>query len=260
MKTEEEFIKTIIIDEDKQACNRMEDLLAKSGNVSNLTSLNDASEAVDIVKEMKPHLIFIEIEMGKKNGFDIIREIRKEDIPVEIAIVSAYKQYAIKALKYGVFDFILKPVDLDELKLTIERLFRRLVDKGEIKHQSVPQNAAKFLEKQSANLPTQKRIRINTKDGLIFRDSGEILYFEADGANTSALLAAGECIRSKDYLSVVEKFLPASQFLRISRFHIINLDRLKKVDVKSKHVILFDKNEDIRLKVTRKYYKMLSEM
>jgi len=259
MKTKENSVKTIVIDDDRNAGKRLEELLRKIDNVKILTVVFDPFSAVELVEQLTPHIIFIEIEMAIKNGFDIIREIRAKQLPVEIVIVTAQKHYAIKALKYNVFDFILKPIDFDELKNTIWRIQDACFENGNSEFAfSRLYNRSIGNEKSTPLL--QNRIKINAKNGLIFHESKEIIYFEAAGSTTLVFLTNNRKVCSREYLSVVEKQLPVDQFMRISRFHIINLSSLKKIDLKSKHVILCDKENEVNLKVSRNYYKKMNEM
>jgi RNA polymerase sigma factor (sigma-70 family) len=113
-------ITCIIIDDELQLRNRMESLLLKFGNIKILSKEAEPESAIEKVLELRPDIVFIDVEMPRINGFGVVKEIRKYFSPTFI-FVTAFNHYAIKAIKQEAFDYILKPVDIEELSETIER-------------------------------------------------------------------------------------------------------------------------------------------
>ncbi len=114
-------ITCIIIDDELQLRNRMESLLLKLGNISILAKEGEPGSAIEKVLELKPDIVFIDVEMPRINGFGVVKAIRERQFYPTFIFVTAYQHYAIKAIKQEAFDYILKPIDLDELSETIER-------------------------------------------------------------------------------------------------------------------------------------------
>jgi len=120
-KVHTEFVTCVIVDDELQVRNRLESLLLKLDNIKVLWKEGVAEHAVKKVHELKPDIVFIDVEMPRMNGFDLIKAIREGQYYPTFIFVTAYNQYAIKAIKSEAFDYLLKPVDIDELKCSLER-------------------------------------------------------------------------------------------------------------------------------------------
>jgi len=115
-------MRCIIIDDEVEVRNRLECLLQKMNGVEVIATAGAPEQAIETVLELKPDLVFIDVEMPRMNGFEVVKQIRKQEFFPTFIFVTAYNQYAIKAIKSEAFDFLLKPVDIEELAATIERL------------------------------------------------------------------------------------------------------------------------------------------
>ncbi|MGV8091346.1 MAG: response regulator [Mangrovibacterium sp.] len=111
----------IIIDDDPLAVDRMEDLLHKTGASSRILKMCDPVKAVQLILAHRPDIVFLDIEMHGMSGFDLINQVHYNLFFPTFIFTTAYNQYAIRAIKTEAFDFLLKPIDLDELKETIAR-------------------------------------------------------------------------------------------------------------------------------------------
>ncbi|MBM3436485.1 MAG: response regulator transcription factor [Bacteroidetes bacterium] len=118
-----------LLDDEKGPRERMAVLLGKFENIKILGIDEKPEEAISNILCKKPDLVFIDVEMPRMSGFDVIREIRNNNFFPDFIFVTGYNQYAIKAIKEEAFDFLLKPVDIDELKETIDRYHLRLQEK-----------------------------------------------------------------------------------------------------------------------------------
>ncbi len=120
-------IKTIVVDNEVRALNRMKLLLNHFPEIEILDLIDRADEAVDKIVRSQPDLVFMDIEMPGKTGLELADEINKHNIETRIIFVSGHDHYAIKAIKNSAFDYLLKPVNIDELKTTIERFKAKLL-------------------------------------------------------------------------------------------------------------------------------------
>ena len=114
-------ITCIIVDDEKEARDRLESLINKFEDISLSAVEGDPDLAIEKIISNKPDIVFLEIEMPVKNGFDVVREVRANHVFPTFIFVTGCNQYTIKAIKNAVFDYLLKPIDIDELKETIER-------------------------------------------------------------------------------------------------------------------------------------------
>ncbi len=131
----------ILIDDKLEALERLETLLANFDFINILSKINCAEEAINIVVNLKPSLVFINVEMPKKTGFDIIKEVREQNVNPKFIIVTKYSQYAIKAIRVAAFDFLVKPVDISELRDALNRFYKNHIGK---EGNSMPKS---FIEK-----------------------------------------------------------------------------------------------------------------
>ncbi len=116
-----EYIKCAIVDDELAAVNRLEMLLEKINNVKVVYKSTEPESFVNAIIERKPDIVFLDIEMPHITGFDIVEDLRSKYFLPKFIFISGYNQYAIKAIKSAAFDYILKPVDIDDLKACISR-------------------------------------------------------------------------------------------------------------------------------------------
>ena len=114
-------IKCVIIDDEFYVRERFENLLSKINGIKIISKEGIPEKAIEKVVNLKPDIVFIDIEMPRMNGFDVVNKIREQFCYPTFIFVTAYNQYAIKAIKKEAFDFLSKPVDIEELSQTIER-------------------------------------------------------------------------------------------------------------------------------------------
>lgn len=114
-------ITCLIIDDDEHARDRLESLLNLHADIEVLAKIADPDEAVKEIIYHEPALVFIDVEMPRKSGFDVVKEVREAGFNSTFIFATGYNQYAIKAIKNAAFDYLLKPIDVDDLNETIER-------------------------------------------------------------------------------------------------------------------------------------------
>ncbi|WP_299547615.1 response regulator transcription factor [Seonamhaeicola sp.] len=124
---ETKTIKVIVVDDETRALNRMKILLNNFPYVEILELIDDAEKAFSAILYHKPHLVFMDIEMPGRSGLELAEDINKNNLDTKIIYITAYDHYAIKAIKTYAFDYLLKPVNIDELKTTLERFKTKLL-------------------------------------------------------------------------------------------------------------------------------------
>jgi len=176
-------------------------------------------DGMEKIHQCKPHLVFLDIEMPVMDGFEMLLQI--PDKKFHVIFTTAYDQYAIKAIKYAAFDYLLKPIDIDELKQTIERLT----------YAPIPEQTGKKLETLEQNLLTKpflNKIAVPTQEGLLFFDINQILRLEAQSNYTMIYFEDQSKLMASRTLKEFEEILPVDTFFRIHNSHIINLLFIKK--------------------------------
>jgi len=120
-------IRTVIIDDERYACERLKKLLAPFSQIEVLDYFTNSGQALDFIRKHKTGLVFLDVELENNvSGFDIIEKLNENLHPPQIILVTAHSHYSIKAIKHEVFDYLLKPVDIDELEDTVERFIQHL--------------------------------------------------------------------------------------------------------------------------------------
>jgi two-component system response regulator NreC len=114
-------IKSIIVDDEREARDRLCELLKKIDGVVILACEGDPEIAIRKIVKLKPDIVFLDIEMPGMNGFEVVHEVRSSIVHTTFIFVTGYDQYTIKAIKNAAFDYLLKPIDIDELKESLER-------------------------------------------------------------------------------------------------------------------------------------------
>lgn len=208
------MISCIIVDDEPRNVDVLSKLVTDFCKEIKVTgSASSVDEAFTLIKEKKPDLVFLDIEMPGKNAFDLIDLL--SPVQFEIVFVTAFEQYAIKAFRYSAIDYLLKPVDITELRETIEKARRRIKEKN---FQARLDNYLSVMQKK------ETKIAIQLKDGYAFHSFNDIICCSAEGAYTAVYLKNGTKILSSSNLKHYSELLPEAIFCRIHHSHLVNLD------------------------------------
>jgi two-component system LytT family response regulator len=209
----------IIDDESKGRTALREKLSAYCPQITLLAEAANGQEALILIRQHDPQLIFLDIEMPRMNGFEMLNEIGKRNF--HVIFTTAYDQYAIKAIKYAAFDYLLKPIDIEELKTAISNVDAR--GNSQIRNQ---------LDLLSQHMQQPKRplskLAIPTLDGLMFYDINDIIYLEANSNYTNLYFVNKVKIIASKTLKEFEELLPDDIFFRTHNSFIINLNFIKR--------------------------------
>ena len=205
----------IIVDDEKHCREVLEVLLQKyCPSIKLLANCASGIEALEALSQHRPDILFLDIEMPEMNGFELLQKVDRPDFGV--IFTTAYNDYAIKAIKHSALDYLLKPVDKDELITAVQRA-------KENKVQRSPNHIDNFLD--LINRQKQpKRLAVPTQEGLIMINTDEILYCESDSAYCKLFFInqARPLVISK-VLKEVEEAFQAGDFCRIHNSYLINM-------------------------------------
>jgi two-component system LytT family response regulator len=177
----------------------------------------DGDEGLKLIGECQPDIVFLDIEMPRLNGFDMLQRLQRKDF--HLIFTTAYDHYAIKAIRFAAFDYLLKPVDIEELKAAV----------GKISQNGLETNNGRRLEALAYNLQTAlNKIAISTLEGLLFFDLDDIIHIEAQSNYTVFSFSNRPRLTVSKTLKEFEELLPTEQFFRPHHSHIINLQYIKK--------------------------------
>ncbi|MEO8086332.1 MAG: LytTR family DNA-binding domain-containing protein [Bacteroidota bacterium] len=212
---------TIIIDDEKDGRSILKTLMQKNHPVVNVVAeAVNGIEGEQLIKKYQPDFIFLDVDMPLCDGFEMLSKF--DNINFEIVFTTAYNAYALKAFKYSPFDFLLKPINLEELSSTINRLEER------IKNKPAREHLKDFLQLLKVNQHGIKKIAITTSEGFEILDTNDIVLLEADGSYTKFYLKNNLTMLTSSGIGEYEDMLAASTFMRIHKSFIININEIKK--------------------------------
>jgi two-component system, LytTR family, response regulator len=190
-------------------------------------------QALDGIQKIKPDLVFLDIQMPQMSGFDVLQQA--SPVTFEVIFVSAHDQYAIKAIKFSVLDYLLKPIDVDDLIHAVRKVKERLNNKSNLyQYQSVLNN----IQLKSGKI---EKLAVPTLEGIDFFDTQDIIYCKADGSYTAIMLKDHQRVLVCKNLIDFESLLADSGFCRIHHSYLINLRHVQKyVKGEGGYVILTD--------------------
>jgi len=212
------MIKAIIIDDEKHCIITLEHLLKQNKNVMVVATTQDSTKALELIEEHQPDLVFLDIEMPKMNGFDVIAQFNP--VPFKVVFTTAYDQYALKALRLNALDYLLKPIDEDEIAIALDKFKNQ---EAAITTEQV-QNLHLFT-----NGKLQDTIALSTQEGLLFVKIDNIMYLEASSNYTMIVMHdKSKHLASKTLATFEEVLQDNTLFFRSHKSNIVNLKFIKQ--------------------------------
>ena len=213
------MLKAVMIDDDISNLSSLTEKLNKHcPQVEIIARCSNAAEGIKAIDGLRPDIVFLDIEMPVMNGFVMLQQLSYKDF--ELIFVTAYDHYAIKAIRFSALDYLVKPVEIEELK--------NAVTKVEENHSRKDKGLQLELLLEYLEKKRPRRITIPTSDGLQFIDLESIVYLEASNSYTNVYLVNQQKHLVTRTLKDFEQILPAETFLRIHHSTIINRDCIEK--------------------------------
>jgi two-component system, LytTR family, response regulator len=236
------MVRSIIVDDEMKSRESLRILLEEfCGNVEVMAVCQNVSEGVDAIAQHKPDVIFLDIQMQRETGFDLLDKIKP--INFEIIFTTAYSEYAIKAFKFSAIDYLLKPINIDELKKAVYKVEKKL-------HSRIADRVEQLIQNLKPVSIHNFKLALPTSDGLIFVKVDDIIYCEASSNYTQIFTSDGKKHLVSRTLKEYEDLLADHNFFRIHNSHLINLGSIKKyVRGEGGYVIM---SNDVSLDVSKR--------
>lgn len=243
----------IIDDEDNNRENLKDLLLQHCSEVKVLGMADSAMEGIKLIKKHHPQIVFLDIQMPYGSGFDMLEGI--DEIDFEIIFVTAFNQYAIKAIKFSALDYILKPINIEELKNAIDKIGRKLSTREK---DSRLNNFLTNINKHESD----KKIALPTSDELKFIPVKEIIHCKGDNNYTHIVLTSGEKIMVSKTLKDFEELLEEFNFIRVHQSHLVNIHHVKTFVKTGGGSIIMSNNEQFPVSRQKKemFIKKMNEV
>jgi two-component system LytT family response regulator len=240
------LIKTVIVDDNSDVIDSIKDLVMFFNlELDILGTANDVESGKKLVKKYKPKLLFLDIEMPDGNGFDLVDGL--EYIPA-IVFITGHSQYALQAFDYPAIHFLVKPISIFNLREAIQKYH-------DFQEQFSKQSAN--IENSVQNIPANK-IAIPQNDGIKIYDIHSIVRLEGDGNYTNIIFTNGSKLLISRTISAIESILPAEQFLRIHKSHIVNLQHIKSLPKGGKSLFV-EMDDDAMIGVAKERKEIVLE-
>ena len=247
-------MKAILIDDERNALEILEWMIQKNcPDVEIIAMCDSPLDGLEKIKALKPDLIFLDIEMPQLNGFDLLDRLGKHES--DVIFTTAYNQFAIKAFKTCALDYLLKPIDPDDLKSAVQKAKNN-------KSKVSTDQLEILLSYMKADKPRPRRVALTATDHLIFVEVDKIIYCESDSNYTIFFLANGEKVMVSKTLKDVEEILEGSDFFRIHASYLINMKHVSKFTRGDGGYVVMSNNQHITVSRKKKdeFFEMFSKI
>lgn len=237
------MIRAVIVDDEQKAIDSLSWELKKfNSEITVIKTFSKPEDAIQFLNSNSTDCLFLDINMPTMDGFQFLDKLVNRDFA--IVITTAYNEYALKALKHEAIDYLLKPIDSDDLKETIKKIKKHNTNSLPIsKIEEVLLNFNKNFN--------QKKITISTDGKLIFLETDNIIYIESDGNYSTFVMQDQQKIVVTKKLKEVNAILPENYFFRIHNSYIINLNKIKEF-IKNDGYVVMQTNDKIPVARQRK--------
>ena len=211
------MLRTIIVD-DELHCTQLLALQLSQHcpTVEVVAQCIDSIDSLKVIRQMKPDLVFLDIEMPRLNGFQLLEQL--EELSFSLVFVTAYNEFALKAFKFSALDYLLKPVDTQGLIAAVARAERQ---------QALDRRQLDFFKQQHYAGHYPQKLAVPAQGGITFVELKNIVYCESDSNYTKLVLSNGKHYLLSKTLRDVQDFLEERNFLRVHRQYLINLDHIQ---------------------------------
>lgn len=234
----------IIIDDEPLARSIVVEYLKDFSDIKIIAECSDGFEGMKAIQQHNPDLIFLDVQMPKINGFELLELI---DNPPAIIFTTAFDEYAIKAFESNAIDYLLKPFTKERFNKAVQKFLNNGIAKI---------NTDNNLNIQSN---TQNRIVVKTDGKIKIIPTSELQYIEANGDNVKIVAADGSYNKNKT-MSYFEQQLSANDFIRIHRSYIVNVSMVTRIDAYDKESHLAVLSTGIQLPVSKTGYQKLKDI
>ncbi len=248
------MISCIIIDDEKRAIETFRRIVSRylSDKLEVIAEATSVKEGVRTILEFRPDMVFLDIEMPGENGFKLFDYF--DEILFEVVFLTAFKSYAIEAIKFAAFDYLLKPLDVAELQEVCSKFDKKR--KGLRSKERI--HALMSTLHAGTGLPG--KIALPTPGGFRMENISSIVYCEADENYTNVYTTEGETIVVNRTLKILEDLFPKEHFYRIHKSHLINLSFVKEYSRTDRHIVTMQNGVELEIASRRQdeFFRLLT--
>lgn len=216
--------RTLIVDDELLARERVRQLLLQEPEIEIVGECSNGREAVGVIQEKRPELIFLDVQMPELDGFGVLQTISGSPMPV-VVFVTAHDKFALRAFEFHAVDYLLKPFDRSRFQAALQRALEHVKQK---QGSGLDERLASLLADLKSPPKALERLAVKSNGRVVFVKADEIDWIEA-ADNYVELHVGKQSHLLREKLSVLEAQLAPAKFVRISRSTIVNVDRLKEL-------------------------------
>lgn len=231
------MLRTLIIEDEPAVRKEIEWLVQSETNCNLIGAATNVAEALVLIKATNPELVLMDIQLTDGTAFDILNKLT--EINFKIIFITAYNDFAVKAIKYGAIDYLFKPLDENEFKLAFDRIYKINADNQQ--HKTAQLSVINTQLQQQEN-SLENRLVLHTLEFLQILQLKEIIYCQSESSYTTFFLSEGRKIMISKPLKYYDELLPQRCFLRPHQSYLVNINCVDKF-LKSGTLILKDKTE-----------------
>ena len=213
------MLKAVIVDDEPYCCEALATLLEDCADIEVMAICHSAADALAAIKKYSPVLVFLDVEMPKMNGFEMLEQL--SSVNFEIIFTTSYDQYALKAIRFSAIDYLLKPVDSEELQKAIQKVVHR-------SQKPIAQQLEILMQKIHQPSTPINKIAMPTMEGLQMIPVDSIISCESDSNYTILFLKNNKKIIASRTLKDIEELLEEHSFARVHRCYLANLNEVEK--------------------------------
>jgi two-component system LytT family response regulator len=239
-------LRAILIDDEVNCLKMLEwELSDKCPEVEIVGVCSTGKAGLMAIKEEQPDIVFLDIEMPYLNGFEVLELV--SEVNFDIIFTTAYDKFAVRAFKSSATDYLLKPIDGDDLRLAVDKVLEK-------REKSIPNTDVKFLLQQleDAKNDKMKRIALPTFEGLTFVQIDEIIYCQSDNNYSHVILKEGRKMLISKTLKEVEEILSSTLFFRVHNSFFVNLKEVSNYIKADGGALIMTNGDEVRVSRSRK--------
>jgi two-component system response regulator LytT len=245
------MISAILVDDEKLASEELAFQLREFADVEIIATASNGLEAVKLIEDLEPDLVFLDVQMPGLDGMGVIRKLREKNIPLPYFVMAtAYDQYAVEAFRWEALDYLLKPVEKERLELALERARKNIAERAKVAQPELP-----------APKPSLQRTKILIKNNHrnFIVDAQDVVYATIDDGLITVVASNLEGQSNYRTIEELQSNLDPDMFWRVHRSYLVNIHRIKEVIpwFKSSFQLRMDDKKQSEIPVSRVQTKRL---
>jgi two-component system LytT family response regulator/two-component system response regulator LytT len=222
-------LRVLVVDDEQLAREELCFLLGQVGGVDILAEAADGVGALRLAGELRPDVLFLDVQMPGLNGFEVARRLMEAEVLPQLVFVTAFDQYAIDAFSVNAVDYLLKPVDAERLEQTLDRVRRRLASEQAARLSLAPEDLERVIDAVQARRGRRDQLAIRVHERFVLVQADEVIH--ASVVDEAIVVVTNLVSGTSNYrtLDELQTRLDPAVFWRVHRSHLVNITKIKEI-------------------------------